>query len=227
MQAKEDMKTIFDIKDSEKGNSVLILGAGGTLEDYGDKVKKFIEDNNLKTIGINNSVQFHVPDYHLWTNTGRLKEFGANIDSSSIVLFGSNIKKDVIQGVWPKKYFSVPYTDKQRVILKVTSKHIYGTFRTAGCLSIIIANILGFDNIYIAGMDGYTYHNWASLKDGETSQHFYGKGLTDKNTKEICEEKDMRVYDALRSISSYGIKFSIITPTIFREFYDISKLSDY
>lgn len=221
------MKTIFDIKNSEEGRSVLVIGAGATLRDYGDRVGQFIKDNNLKTIGINNAVKFHVPDYHVWTNTGRLKEFGKNINPSSAVLFGSNIKKDVIQSVWPKKYVSIPYTDKSGLTVKVSSKHIYGNFRTAGCLSIVLANILGFDNIYIAGMDGYTYHNWASLKDGETSQHFYGKGLTDKNTKEICEEKDIRVYDALRSISSYGIKFSIITPTIFREFYDISKLSDY
>lgn len=221
------MKTIFDIEGSEKGNSVVIIGAGGTLSDYGDKIRNFIKDKDLKTIGINNSVAFYVPDYHVWTNTGRLKEFGGNINPSSRVLFGSNIKKDVIQKIWPNKYISIPYTDKEKTKVKVAANHIYGNFRTAGCLSIVLSHVLGFDNIYIVGMDGYTYHDWAKLIGGNESQHFYGKGLTDKNTKEICEEKDKRVSDALNSISSYGVKFSIITPTVFEKFYDGSKLSDY
>ena len=76
-------------------------------------------------------------------------------------------------------------------------------------------------------MDGYTYHDWDSLKKGSESQHFYGQGLTDKNTKEICEEKDRRVYNALSDISAYGIEFSIVTPTVFNKFYDDTKLSDY
>lgn len=221
------MKTVFDIKDSEKGNSVIILGSGGTLDTYGDKVKQFIKDKELKTIGINNSVAFYVPDYHVWTNTGRLKEFGGNINKSSSILFGSNVRKDVIQKVWPNKYISIPYTDKEKMKIRITKNHIHGNFRTAGCLSIMLSHILGFENIYIAGMDGYTYCDWSKLKNGEDSQHFYGKGLTDKNTREICENKDRIVADALDSIFSYGVNFSIITPTVFQRFYDSSKLSDY
>lgn len=221
------MKTIFDIKNSQKGRSVLVLGSGGAIKTYGSMVKKLIKNDNLKTIGINNISSFHVPDYHVWTNTGRLKEFGHTINSSSVVLFGSNIKKDVISSIWPNKYISVPYTDKDGLAIKISSNHIQGNFRTAGCLSIVIAHILGFDNIYVAGMDGYTFNSWESMENGSASQHFYGNGLTDNNSKEICQKKDDQVKESLNSISSYGINFSIITPTIFNSFYNKDKFSDY
>lgn len=221
------MKTIFDLKNSHIGKSALILGAGGTLVDYGEKIKTFIADKDLKIIGINNSVEFYVPDYHLWTNNGRLKEFGKNINSFSVLMFGSNIKKELIDKFWGEKYISVPYVDKDNKNLAIKDNIIQGHFRTAGCLAIVLCYIMGFDSIYIAGMDGYTLNNWSDLKENKETQHFYGKGTTDNNSYEICKKKDELVYKSLDSISSFGIKFSIITPSVFERYYSNIELADY
>ena len=221
------MKTIFDLKDSQSGNSTLILGAGGTISDYGNKIKTFISDQNLKVIGINNSVEFHTPDYHLWTNNGRLKEFGKNINPSSVLMFGSNIKKELIAKFWGKKYIEVPYLDKEGRELSIKENIVQGHFRTAGCLAVVLAHIMGFDNIYVAGMDGYTYNDWSDIESNKGSQHFYGSGNTDNNSYEICKQKDELVGSALGSIRSFGIEFSIITPTKFNNYYSSDELSDY
>jgi hypothetical protein len=203
----------------EKGKKFLIVGAGSTIKDYQEKINKRIKEESLIVIGVNNSSCLFVPDYHIWTNSNRLKTFGSTaIHASSKLMFGQGISKKM--GSCYGSYIPINYVDKKGTDLKYKNGKIYGYFRTAGCLSLMIAHLFGASRIEVVGMDGYSLKG---DKIGE-SQHCYGKGMTDGTTKEYGKEKDDIVYSVLKNIYNYGIKFTILTPTVFEKFYDSSIL---
>ena len=97
---------------------------------------------------------------------------------------------------------------------------IYGHFRTAGVLALMIASIMKASNIIIVGMDGYTLYDKKELKKGNKSHHSYGKGYTDDASWKDCLNKDAIVNQALHDLHDYGINFEIATPTKFSDFYN-------
>jgi len=204
-----------NLQQIEKGNNAYIICTGGTMLKCKNRVFP-IRDPKAFIIGINNMSAICVPDYHLWTNNSRLKQFGKTMWDIPVKMFGKNIKKSVINSVHKGGYFTIDYTDKKDEPISYKNGKIRGHYRTAGCLSIMIAHIMGAENIYIAGMDGYTYIDEENVE----GQHFYGEGHTDGTSLSVYQGKDKKVYDALRSIKKYGINFSIITPTVFKEFYN-------
>ncbi len=212
------MQTIANREAAHKGETFLIVGAGGTLREYGDRVK--VLSKSAITIGINNMSELLVPTYHLWTNTGRFKNFGRSINPNSTAMFGSNIKPQLIKKIYGKPYVLVPYIDRKRVSIGYRGGRIKGYFRTAGNLAIMIAHIMGASTIYIAGMDGYTLYSQKEFDSGKQHQHVYGSGFTDKATWNECLRKDKLVNSSLKNLRDYGIKFSIFTPTYFSSFYD-------
>jgi hypothetical protein len=213
------MRRLKDLENTEKGKTFLICGAGSTLSDYTEEILSFVERESPVVVGVNNMTGLLSPDYHVWTNTQRFKDFGHTVQPESTPLFSKKMKNNIIRQHWKGEYVSVEYTDHEGLRISYNKGIINGYYRTAGCLSIMIAHIMGASRIYIVGMDGYTYRNKQDIDDGKTGQHFYGKGMTDGYDWEGCLHKDKLVADVLRSIKKYGVEFSIITPTIFSDFY--------
>ncbi len=207
-----------ELVDRQSGDTAVIIGAGSTLLDFRDKITRLVSDDNVFNIGINNMTSVVVPTYHLWTNSGRLRQYAGCIHPKSTVLFGSQLKKKLIKSCYKGNYFTVNYTDKAGTKISYKKGCIRGHYRTAGCLSIMVAHLMGARKIYIAGMDGYTFLSSSALKSGK-SQHLYGTGFTDNNNWKICQKKDDTVYKILMNLKKFGISFSIITPTVFSEFY--------
>jgi len=219
------MKTIEYLLGSEKGRSAVVLGAGATIKEYKKQIDKFIKRTNSFIIGINNVVDLWVPDYHVWTNNQRFRDFGQHIKEESTVLLGSNISIKVVNSILKEiDYIILNRVDREGVSIKYKNGTIYGYFRTAGCLSIMIASLLGADEINVVGMDGYTLHSREDVQSGKKSQHCYGEGFTDTATWETCIEKDKIIYNSLQNIRNYGVDFKILTPTKYRRFYDSARL---
>jgi len=216
-----------------KGEDFLIVGAGSSIQDNRDSIDNFIAKRKPVIIGINNMTGFCLPTYHVWTNTKRLQEFGDNIFKESKLILSKKFPEKLKKKFARNGYVELDYVDEEGVPVDYREGRIFGTYRTAGCLSIMIAHLFGAKNIYIVGMDGYTLHGKKAVLSGEKSQHLYGKGFTDKakgklfdpeQSWEICLQKDVVVYKALRGLYRYGINFSIITPTKFKKFYNATIL---
>lgn len=206
------------IKGSQNGRKAVIVGAGKTVSEYKKRIDQFIERNDAFTIGINNMGSIMIPDYHLWTNKKRWREFGKSVNNRSRLLVGPSISDEQVDS-WGKKIFArINYLDEIGMPLSIKDGQIQGRFRTAGVLSIIVAHLMGANDIYIAGMDGYTLSPRSDLD--ESSQHCYGRGLSDGSTWEECVEKDEIVNSVLKDVRDFGINFCIITPTVFRDFYE-------
>lgn len=220
------MKTIKSLIGKHKGKKAIIICAGATVKDYRQEIKNFIiENENPVKIGINNISDFFIPDYHLYTNTKRFRNFGKQIENHSKILlsYGINIKL-VREILGNREYILINFTDmKEGVPIDYKNGKIYGFYRTAGNLSIMIAHLMGVDEIFIVGMDGHTLYDHEDIKSGNKSHHCYAENY-EPFSKEICIKKDKITNKVLKSLREYGINFKIITPTKYEEFYDSSRL---
>lgn len=216
------MKTIESLINKHKGGRALIVAAGSSIKDYENKINSFILEEKPVVIGINNITEFFIPDYHLWTNTKRFRNFGKNILPESEILLGAGIHlKTVREVLGSVNYTLINFTDmKEGVPIGYKKGKILGFFRTAGNLSIMIAHLMGSKDISIVGMDGHTFYNYEDVKYGKKSQHCYGEGYTDNKSWERSAEADQLVYKSLKNLQEYGINFKILTPTIYEDFYD-------
>lgn len=204
---------------SEDGNAMMVIGAGGSLRDYKERICDFVVKDSVSTIGVNRMTDVLVPKYHLWTNSGRFREYHSCINDLSVVIFGSQMKPALIKRHYPQKHIIVDYRDEKKLAVSYKRGVIRGFFRTAGCLSILMCHLLGAKKIYVVGMDGYTFYSKSAVTANQEHQHVYGSGLSDGTDWSTCQEKDNIVYRVLRSLKSFGAEFSIITPTVFTEFY--------
>ena len=71
-------------------------------------------------------------------------------------------------------------------------------------------------------MDGLTLHSkedYDSLKENHHCED-YGKSNTAEGSWERCINVDHDILYSLDLLKKYGIKFKIITPTKFKDFYD-------
>jgi hypothetical protein len=225
LKRKKTIRSISDCIDCQKGRTAVVIGAGGMLREHENPIKKFLDRDNVFTIGINNMTAFHVPTYHLWTNKQRWRDFGSCIDAEkSKLMFGASLPQKLIRKHFKGDYITVNYLDEEGIAIDYKDGIISGCFRTAGCLAVLLVHLFGAAEIYIAGMDGYTLHEKEKIEDGSQSHHVYGKGFTDDSSWEKCLEKDRLVYENLNALDDYGVKFRIITPTKFEKFYDNSIL---
>lgn len=218
-------KSFLEMKNLFVRRDFLVIGAGSSIKKYEDEIRHFIAKENVITLGINNMNCLCPPDFNLWTNNQRYCKFGNSISPHSKLLFGCGIPYKTIKKHYKKEYFSVDFEDKPGLEMDMTGEIIKGYFRTAGGLSIALCHLMGANNIYIVGMDGYTFYKKKDLKAKKVSHHCYGKGYTDDASWEKCKIKDVIVNNALRALKNYGISFKVITPTVFEQFYDARVLN--
>tara|TARA_A100001515_G_scaffold128643_1_gene115007 strand:- start:604 stop:1230 length:627 start_codon:yes stop_codon:yes gene_type:complete len=197
----------------EKNKTFLIIAAGSSVREHKDKIDEFISSNNPTIVGINNITSLYVPKYHLWTNNERLRSFGSKaIKEKSNLMLGSGIKKNSIPPN-VKKYETVNFLDKKELKdFNFDGNKFSGYFRTAGALAIYLCHHSNAKSISVVGMDGFT------LNGRSGNQHLYGSGRTDDYSWDGCIKKDKIIYSCLKNLKNHGVKFSILTPTVYKDF---------
>ena len=218
------MKTIESLINKHKRRRALIIASGSSVREYENKIDSFIHEEKPFIIGINNITEFFIPDYHLWTNTKRFRDFGKNILPESELLLGAGIHlKTVREVIGDMDYHLINFTDmKEGVPIGYKKGKILGFFRTAGCLAIMIAHLMGCKDVSIVGMDGHTFYDYEDIKSGNKSHHCYKENYK-PFSQEMCIRKDHIIMGVLSSLKNYGIDLKILTPTIYEEFYGGAK----
>lgn len=218
------------MKKKIKRSHVIIIGAGYSLKKYNEKIKKFIEENNLITVGINNISNMIVPDYHFWGSGHRWKRYGCFVNEKSTLIFSPGFSKKLINKYWKNSYIIYKTDDRLPGFDKKEYKTIYHCFRNTVMTAIFWAYRNKASKISIVGMDGYTYYSEKKLEMKEYAQHCYGEGYTDGQTYKFGRRKDINNYEILKLLYRYGKKkygfgFKILTPTIYSKFYESKVLN--
>ena len=122
------------------------------------------------------------------------------------------------------------------------NKIMYGDIQNIGMWAIFFAYTRGASKVSVVGMDGYTFYSKQELDDKKESQHCFrnghstGIGLRKKDRKgktkhdfTDSKSRDNINYKNLIDLHKYlkemyGFSFEIITPTIFKEFCNLSIL---
>ena len=215
------MRDFREMKSEVQGKPVMIMGAGGGLKKYREQILSFIKDNKVIVIGINNVTNQYVPHYHFWANIPRFKKFGKFVDPKSKLIFGNPLctRRALIKKYCKKSWYKVK-------IRKVIDKHyykdgvFYGFYHCVGNIAIHLAHVVGASDIYAVGMDGYTLHSKETLLSEDENHHCWGKGYSDQKDWEHCIVKDRVSYEILRKWDKVGVDFKILTPTVYKDFYD-------
>ena len=230
-----------------KDRDVLIICAGDSINKYQNEINRFIKENKVITLGCNYINDFFTPDIHFWGDGRRYLEYGKHISKKSDLVFGQYVSSKTIRKYWKGSYKIIKYTQKKwkksyedpkskkygmgKAKYDYKRKIYHGVFRTMGSLIIFWAHTKKASRISIVGMDGYTFYSEGNLKNKTDSQHCYGRGFTDvianahgtkKSEKfyKFCLEKDQDVNKTLKALKKYGIKFDIITPTVYKNFHN-------
>lgn len=214
------MKTIDNLIGTRKDEKALIICAGASTREYQDEIMQFMSDENPFVIGINNITHLFDPEYHLWVNTKRFRNFGKNTWPESTLLLGKGIHiKTIREVIGNRDYYLINFTDmKPGVPLGYKNGKILGFFRTGGNLAVMIAHLMGASEVNIVGMDGHTFHPYDEVKSGKKPHHCYDENYVPFD-KELCVKKDKITNGVLRELTNYGIKLRILTPTVYKEFY--------
>ena len=207
-----------------KGRHVLVAGAGPSLKKYWDNIKLFIEKNNAITIGGNNINGVFDPDYHFWGCDRRWIKYGNLVSDKSVLIFPGSEREKVIRKHWQGPYVKYK-TNKRPSNNHANYSNIYECFKNIVMVAAFWAYNQKASKISIVGMDGYTLYSNSILKDKTGSQHCYGEGFTDGFSYKFGRIKDIKYYERLKILDKYGRKnfgfgIEIITPTLYKKFYN-------
>jgi hypothetical protein len=228
-----------------KKSHILIVGAAPSLKKYWKIINEFIKNNKVVTVGVNGINIFLIPNYHFWLDKKRYKRYGHRIDKRSKIIFGGSCGDSIINK-WDGEYEVVRYSVLKKIKYRDVSNYykenvrydkkkdkFYGNFRTAGSLAILWSYIKKASKISVVGMDGYTFYSNEDLLSKAVGQHCYSRGFSDRKAAaskyrklskdefyDHCIKKDADVYKTLRAIKKYGVKFEILTPTVYKDFYN-------
>ncbi len=207
------------------GRDFLIFCPGKGISEWSKAVNAFVSEQNIITIGCNKIMDLITPVYHIFTNHDKYQAYGGSLHKTSRLILGSHMSSDLIKKHKPHEYISVNYTDrdpKEPIRYDKGKGVIHGYYRTSGNLAIMLSHLMGARNIYLAGMSGFTYHF-----DGMI--HYYKAEIKrdSKSRKEWYEKYDKPAISSLGNLKKFGIKFKIITPTLYEQHFDGDVLKSY
>jgi len=129
-----------EIKERLLGKRVLIISPGKSSEDEKEKIVSFADQEDVITISVNFDYQYYNTDFIFLSNLRRFRSLKESKRCKAIVT--SNISGDGV-------YLQTNYANLLNDIDAVRDN--------AGMMVIRFLMTMGIDNIYLAGMDGYSH----------------------------------------------------------------------
>ncbi|MBF0473666.1 MAG: radical SAM protein, partial [Nitrospirae bacterium] len=181
--------------DRHKGRDFLILASGPTLREQRDEIQRFIDKHNPIVMAGNFIDNLFVPDYHGFTNRKRFMAYINKVNTNSKLLLSPYFANRIIKEYYKGKYEEIAFDDiypGKIGSIEIKDGIIYSEGATVGTILIGVALVMGAENIYIAGMDGYSK---------SSSSHFYKE--TDNKKREELLHQEMLVTNQLKQVREY------------------------
>ena len=194
----DDSANIKNLKKEFNDNKILILAPGYTITEYSEHIKNFIITENPIVISINFIFDVYLINYIFFGNPRRYKHLLKDLSNHKIII-SSN----------------VPSLLGNEIIVNYNSLIDRG-YKYCDNSAIILLNLLkiiGNENIYIAGLDGF---------DINTIDNYYCKDYNLIDNKNEYEQFNIELKDMLRNFSKKlnkkdSIKF--LTPSKYESIF--------
>lgn len=186
----------------------LIMATGPSMGTHREQIEAFIKRKMPVTIGCN-YMKPYVPDYHVFTNKRRYKDHWKDVNPKSKLILGSNFERGIIKH---KVYDTLNFENKypsEKGWLKIFQDHIYCEGGTTSAAMIGMAIQKWATEILFVGLDG--------LMPGK--MNYYKAKFGADNDKRMIQDKAMRMI--LKQVSRQ-VKVAILTPTVYKEYYENS-----
>ena len=202
--------------DRHKGKDFLVLGSGPSLKEYQEQVQEFIDQHQPIVMGCNFLNGMFIPDYHGFVNRQMFSSYAETIHSDSKILLSPYFPDHMIKKKIKKGYEIIPFTNiypSEKGSVCIQDGIILAQGATVGTILTSTAIVMGAQNIFVAGVDGY-------LKNKET--HFYQESF-DKTYEELVT-LDKAAIGLLECCQNRLKEYHrgdliIITPTAHEPFY--------
>lgn len=211
------------------GRDFLVLGTGPTLQEYSDRIRTFVQSKNLVVIGVNNVNEVIIPHYLGFTNRYRFQQFGKMIDSKKTrALLSIYFTDEQISNLCTAPYDLVMWQDSDDPdVCKVDKNGIISQRGPSGCLMMLVAYVMGANQVFMAGMDGY---NPTKTLTATEDRHFKPKTYKANVTEENLDRKYRYWFDTI-GVKTYAAMhnwitvtgkqpFVSLTPTYYGDFFD-------
>ncbi len=194
-----------------QGKDFLIIANGPSLNEYEEKIRAFIEKTNPVIIGSNFLGKKFTPNYHVFNDFERFKQYVSTVNPQSQILVGSYLAEHLKKLNLSINFNTIKYISSQN--FRIENGIIYSSPSTVVILMISLAIAMGANNIYVVGMDGYKIQK----------THFYDeKGIARLDTTSTLQKKmeqDLKLIHNYLTTNNQQ-SFKIITPTSFNEYYN-------
>lgn len=195
----------------------LILANGPNLKRYKVQIDTFIKKYNPVILGANYLSGLFIPHYHAFNNKKRFSMYVDEVNADSKLLIGQNIPETMILEYTDRDYELLFFKDVLDNDFDIKNGVIQANCRTISVLLIGVAIVMGAEQIFVVGMDGYIGPN------KETISLFYEEQMEPEDPTLIVErhnwnERFLYQIDAyLKNMGKEGIH--ILTPTSHNTFY--------
>ena len=199
-----------------RGQDFLILATGPSLRQYQKKVQEFIDEHKPVVMAGNFIDDMFIPDYHAFVNRSRFRNYVKYTNPASKVLLSPYFSDDIIKAHYKGSYEEIAFENKYpsdvgEII--IADGIIYAKGATIATLLIAVAIVMGGNNIFIAGMDGYSKSN---------STHHYRESDDKKREELLQQERSMN--QQLECLAGYlkssgRGEMTVITPTAYEQYY--------
>lgn len=188
----DDTQSLNNLRANIQGRQILIIGPGISINKYLPKIKEYIELNNPVCISINHIPRLLKNDYTFISNIKRFEMLNKK-NMESTLIFTSNIKEE------NNHYIKVNYND-----LLISNSTVVDN---AGLMCLSLLKKLGFENVMIAGLDGYEYDYLQNYNDQELALKLSKKQIESYNigmSKELMKfKKEMEINFLTPSIYAF------------------------
>lgn len=190
----DEKETILELSKAMAGRDVLILAPGRTLADYKDSIDNLINVKNPIVVAVNfTSSEFKI-DYVFSSNMRRYVKIQGRTKAKCIIT--SNMKDALSYN------YMVNFSKYSSIMPEIIDN--------SGLMALRLMLALGVNNVFVAGMDGYT-----TLTD----QNYFDQMLEYDFSKE-AEKRNTLISAEIKSLSK-KMNIQFITPTC----YKISQLT--
>lgn len=174
----------------DKTKKVLLIASGTSVNENEELIKSKIDTNEYITVSLNHNSKFKA-DYFFFTNQKRFDEFSSKIDLKKTII-STNIVSD-------KEVFSI-------LDLSNMASFKDEVFTNVSLLAINMFAKKGFEEIEIAGLDGYNTDKMDNYNYHETTQ---------VHDKKALEEENKILLKGLKLLNE-NISIHFVTPSIFK-----------